>query len=302
VSSNSVVVIDFFATWCGPCKAIAPMYEKLASSLTEAGKMVFTKVDVDKQKEIAQSHEITAMPTFVVYKNGSESDRVRGGEMQKLGAVVRNLLSEAGGSAISSSSSSWTGGEIPKGYKSINTEIEIKGLDCMNWKSELGSIRSLFENSSPSGLEPKAKAKEADWMESDTDEQLMLFIPFQSTVKVFQLQITSLPPSSEDDDDEAAKRPRTIKIYINNAHILGFEEAESRTEHQTITLSDDDWKDGTATISTRFVKFQAVSTLTMFIVDAADDAESVRVDRIRIIGEGGEKKDPGKLEKIGEDH
>jgi len=317
IMGNNIVVIDFFATWCGPCKAIAPAYEQLATSCTESGKMVFTKVDVDKQKDIAQAYQITAMPTFVVLKNGAESDRVQGSEMQKLGRVVRELIAESGGSQISASSSAsgWSGAQIPKGYKNINSEIEVKGLDCMNWKSELGSVRSLFEPTAPSGLSapnPKAKAvsDSIDWMESDTDEQLMLFIPFQSTVKVFQLQITSLPPSSSssnDDDDEGeadgeAKRPRTIKIYTNNPHILGFEEAESRTEQQTITLSDEDWKDGTATINTKFVKFQAVSTLTIFIVDAEDDAESARVDRLKIIGESGQKKDPGKLEKVGEDH
>ncbi|KAF3942053.1 Thioredoxin [Dactylella cylindrospora] len=305
ISSHSVVVIDFFATWCGPCKAIAPMYERLATSLTEANKMVFTKVDVDQQRTIAQKHEITAMPTFVLYRNGAEADRVRGGEMQKLVGLVRNLLSESGGSAIASSSDSWTGGDIPKGYKNINSEVEVKGLDCMNWKSELGTIKSLFEATAPTSLEAggsakgKGKDSDTDWMESDTDEQLMLFIPFQSTVKVFQLQITSLPPDS--DEDEAPKRPKTIKLFTNNAHILGFDEAEGREPIQTIELTEGDWKDGTAVINTRFVKFQAVGTLTIFVVDAEDEGECVRIDRIRIIGESGEKKDPGKLEKVGED-
>lgn len=261
------------------------------------------------------------MPTFILYKDASEAERVRGADPTKLTNLVRTLLAEAGGSAIASGSGSWTAAEIPKGYKNINSEIDVKGLDCMNWKSDLGSnIKSLFDASGPSALtttsggssssgKGKAKAADgsssADWVESDTDDQLMLFIPFQSTVKVFGLQITSLPPpleEDEEDDDELPSRPKTIKIYANNAHILGFDEAESRTELQLVELDEADWKDGTAVVNLRFVKFQAVSTLTIFVVAAEGGKESVRIDRIRIIGESGEKKDLGKLEKVGEEH
>ncbi|KAF3906239.1 Thioredoxin [Dactylellina cionopaga] len=310
---NTIVVIDFFATWCGPCKAIAPAYGLLAEQLSETGKMVFVKVDTDKQQAIARSHDISAMPTFVIFKDGAETDRIRGADGQKLQKAVKDLLAHAGGNAIASSSSSssstWAGGDIPRNYKVVNSEIDVKGLDCMNWKSELGNARTLFDTSAPStdakgGGKGKGKGTEGgpDWMESDTDEQLMLFIPFSSVVKVFQLQITSRPPPSDDDDDEAPRRPRNIKIYTNNAHILGFDEAESKEPIQSVELSESDWNDnGTAVINTRFVKFQAVSTLTLFIVDAEGGAESVRVDRIRIVGETGEKKEIGKLEKVGDD-
>ncbi|KAF3924637.1 Thioredoxin [Arthrobotrys entomopaga] len=301
---NTIVVIDFFATWCGPCKAIAPVFATVAEKLTEAGKMAFVKVDTDKNRDIMEAHNITA----------TETHRIVGADMPKLKAVVEELLAASGGSVISSSSSGWTGAEVPRGYKVVNSEIDVKGLDCMNWKSELGSIRKLVDVAGPvntlagrSGRD-KGKGKESgeepDWMESDTDEQLMLFIPFSAVVKVFQVQITSLPPAPEEgdeDDDETPRRPKTIKLFTNNAHILGFDEAESKEAVQTVELKEEDWRDGTAVINTRFVKFQAVSTLTLFIVDAEGGAESVRVDRIRIIGETGEKRDAGKLEKVGEE-
>ncbi|KAK6340703.1 hypothetical protein TWF696_009026 [Orbilia brochopaga] len=307
--NNTVVVVDFFATWCGPCKAIAPMYSQIANKLSQDGKIVFTKVDTDRNKDIALSNNITAMPTFVVFRNGGETNRIRGADMTKLSGVVEELVAFAGQSGGASSSSTWTGAEVPKGYKSLNTEVDIKGLDSLNFKSEYGGIRALIESAAPSGLDSKGKSKsssssssggaEIDWMESDTDEQLMLFFPFQSVVKIFQIQITSLPPAS--DDDDAPKRPKTIKLYTNNAHILGFDEADSKEPIQQIEITDADWKDGTAVINTRFVKFQTVSTLTIFVVDGDDDAESVRIDRIRIIGETGERKEPGKLEKVGDE-
>lgn len=98
-------------------------------------------------------------------------------------------------------------------------------------------------------------------------------------------------------------RPKTIKIYTNRAHTVGFDEAEGLPETQTITLEAKDWDStGTATLSLRFVKFQNVTSLVFFIVDGDGDSEKVRIDRIRIIGETGEKRDPGKLEKIDHDH
>ncbi len=97
-------------------------------------------------------------------------------------------------------------------------------------------------------------------------------------------------------------RPKTIQIYTNRAHILGFEEADDIPATQSITLESKDWDEtGTATISLRFVKFQNVTSLVLFVVDGDGDSERVRVDRVRIIGETGEKRELGKLEKIGDE-
>lgn len=71
---------------------------------------------------------------------------------------------------------------------------------------------------------------------------------------------------------------------------------------QAITLSSSDWNaDGTASISLRFVKFQKTSTITLFVQKADGDAESVRLDRLKLIGEAGVKREMGKLQKAGDD-
>lgn len=109
-----------------------------------------------------------------------------------------------------------------------------------------------------------------------------------------------MPPTA-DDDDEVPMRPKTIQIYSNRAHILGFDEADDIPATQAITLSEKDWDaTGTATLSLRFVKFQNITSLVLFIVDGEGEGEKVRIDRVRIIGETGEKRDPGKLEKVGD--
>jgi PITH domain-containing protein len=98
-------------------------------------------------------------------------------------------------------------------------------------------------------------------------------------------------------------RPRHIKLYSNKPHNLGFDEAEDTAATQEFELTESDWNaNGTANIGLRFVKFQNINSLVLFVVTGDGDSEKVRLDRIRLIGETGEKRDQGKLEKIGDDH
>lgn len=233
---------------------------------------------------------------------------IRGADPKQLSSAVKRLANEAeaagdagdDGFAESSQGSFWMASEPAKGYSNVTDQIDLKGLELLNFDGDFGNVRTFFDSTKPSASESD-KSSTKDWVESDTDDQLMLFIPFQSTLKIHSLQITSLPPSS---DDEAPMRPKTVQIYTNRAHVLGFEEAEDITPTQSITLSSRDWdlKTGTANIELRFVKFQNVSSLVIFVVNGDGEGEKVRLDRIRVIGESGEKRDPGKLEKVGDDH
>jgi hypothetical protein len=128
----------------------------------------------------------------------------------------------------------------------------------------------------------------------------MIYIPFQSTLKVHTLHLTAQNPT--EDDDELPSRPKLVKIYTNRPSILSFDDAESTPATQEISISEKDWdpKTHTAKLELRFVKFQNVTSLVVFVVESEGDNEKVRIDRIRIIGESGEKRD-GKIEKISED-
>jgi thioredoxin len=68
-AGDKLVVVDFTATWCGPCQRIAPLFAKLAEELPE---VVFVKVDVDDNDETAQACGISAMPTFQFFKGASK--------------------------------------------------------------------------------------------------------------------------------------------------------------------------------------------------------------------------------------
>lgn len=113
----------------------------------------------------------------------------------KLQSVIKKLVTEAEGAGESSGSGSggadgWRGADLPRGYSDITNQIELKRCELLNYDSGVGSVNVLFESSQPSALSSgKATAAKNDWVESDTDEQLMLFMPFQSMLKLHTLQV-----------------------------------------------------------------------------------------------------------------
>ena len=75
---DSLVVVDFYATWCGPCRVVAPMMEKLSQEYND---VVFLKVDVDSAPQLAAIYGITSMPTIVYIKNGRMLAKVIGANL-----------------------------------------------------------------------------------------------------------------------------------------------------------------------------------------------------------------------------
>jgi len=73
---SGVVLVDFYADWCGPCKMVAPILEELSKELE--GKAKIIKVNVDKSMDIAQKYVITNIPALLIFKEGEEVDRMVG--------------------------------------------------------------------------------------------------------------------------------------------------------------------------------------------------------------------------------
>ncbi|KMT17136.1 hypothetical protein BVRB_2g040490 [Beta vulgaris subsp. vulgaris] len=79
--SNQLLVVDFAASWCGPCKFIEPAIKAMANKFSD---VEFAKIDVDELPDVARQFEVQAMPTFILLKNGKVVDKVVGAKKDEL--------------------------------------------------------------------------------------------------------------------------------------------------------------------------------------------------------------------------
>ncbi len=80
VQSKIPVIIDYFADWCGPCKQLAPIFEKVAEEMEDEVK--FAKCNVDAHSEFAQANGVMSIPCLIIYKDGKEVARMVGNQTE----------------------------------------------------------------------------------------------------------------------------------------------------------------------------------------------------------------------------
>ena len=92
ITDNELVFVDFWATWCGPCKAFGPVYEKASEANPD---IVFAKVDIDQNRDLATAAQIQAVPTLMVAKQGQvifkHAGALRGSDLDDLISQAKAL-------------------------------------------------------------------------------------------------------------------------------------------------------------------------------------------------------------------
>jgi thioredoxin 1 len=84
-----LVIVDYFATWCPPCRMIAPWLEEQAKA--HDGKVVFAKVDVDELSDVAMQQKVQCMPTFEFFKGGASVARIEGADQNAITTKINEL-------------------------------------------------------------------------------------------------------------------------------------------------------------------------------------------------------------------
>ncbi|XP_050023553.1 thioredoxin-like [Dermacentor andersoni] len=87
-AGDKLVVVDFYATWCGPCKMIEPFLKQQSEILSDV--VIFLKVDVDENEEVASRYDISCMPTFLFIKNKEKLDEISGANQD----MIKEMLAK----------------------------------------------------------------------------------------------------------------------------------------------------------------------------------------------------------------
>ncbi|KAG8897497.1 hypothetical protein FRB99_008115 [Tulasnella sp. 403] len=277
LNDKPVVLLDFYAAWCGPCKTIAPLFAQYAEKYKT---VTFAKVDVDKVQSVSKKYNVTAMPTFVLIKNKEEAARLRGADPKALEDLITAHAPKAGQVASGSGSA-----DAPAASDvSLLEYLDMAQVNCLNESSE-HTLQSI--------VRARSRNTTDAYLESDADEQLLINLGFNQVVRIRSLVLHTKNPS---------KGPKTIKIAINKPAI-GFDDVENATEPEVVQVFDvpEDMVQDGKYIHLRYVRLQYVTSFHIFVSSNHGDEDETRIDAIDVFGQPVATPQMSGLRKVEED-
>jgi putative thioredoxin len=121
-SRNRAILVDFWAAWCGPCRALAPVLEQLAAALPDS--LVIAKVDTDAEPELAARYGIRSLPTLMLFRHGGPVDQILGAQpLGALQALVAPHLSRASDPLIDSARAARDAGQVDRAFAALEQAL-----------------------------------------------------------------------------------------------------------------------------------------------------------------------------------
>lgn len=282
-----LLIIDFYATWCGPCKQISPVFSRLATQHSTSATVIFAQVDVDQAKDVAQLCGIAAMPTFQFFRQGRKVDEVKGADVQqlttKIGYYTGALAKEGPAPAAAAAAARDSAATKATGPGSLRAQVDGEKGRLLG-ASLLSSVRNI-QAPPPAGYA----------LSSVGGPQLLAYIPFTAavipsaiTLKTDAKALSSAPSRVT----VGSNVPVLIRHTEDGAETndLDMEGSMAKAENtQAFNVFSDEYVQGKVELKLKGSKFGAAGGVTNLLV---------RVDR-NLSGEEGVLTKIGEVDIIG---
>lgn len=209
------------------------------------------------RKIIIQS-KISAMPTFVFFRARTRVARIQGANPQALEAKIAEL---AGPESQDDASGSGESSQPYGPHVDLAPFINKSGCECLNESDDHPLAHCLDNN-------------KQTYLESDCDEQLIMTFAFSQPIKLHSVKIVA----------PVGFGPKTLKLFINQPSSLDFDKAEASEGVQQVELEPEDLVEDAKPVQLKYVKFQNVNSLTLFVHDNQSGQETTRISQLILIG------------------
>ncbi|KAJ2082262.1 hypothetical protein H4R24_001708 [Coemansia sp. RSA 988] len=249
-SAEKLVVVDFYSTTCPPCLVVDKLLNQFAS---EYPTVSFYKVDVKRFSEVAMQCRITATPTLQFFRKGRSVGEVKGANKKAIiDAIEAGLKNNSNGGEAKSAY-----GVV--GHSDLTQLVLMKQSECLNQNDD-HPMNNIFVD-------------DDKVLESDVDEQMVLRISFNQPIKLHSIMLKA----------PLDKAPKNIKIYANRTDVE-FDDVDTAEATQEIVMTKGIYEDGKGVVNLRYVRFQNINNITLFVADNLGDEEVTAISQLAFIG------------------